>query len=785
MATYIPNVQDVLPDVKMFTPDFSFIDKMMQRKSSQYLEGWNQLNNQYNLINRDVTNPMNLTTRDEFLKSAKSNLKDLSAMDLSDPTNVNSAASVFKPFYNNQMVLGDQAITSFWNDQIRTGESYRLKDGGKEFSVDNLKYIQKQMNDFKNDDPSSVGQYTANKRYYTPYYDYDSEIKEAIKNFKPTHKKVETVKGLYTVTDEDQSWTKLELSQYLNSVLSGKAKQQMRIEGDVRLGTNPEFLTQTYMTTEASKIPDITKLIDKYDIEIKTEKDPNKLAILQQNRAYYDSQRSEISNNIKSIKSGDLSFLKKNSESLAYSAYSTAIIDKYAEGSAHADYSHTIDADQVGMMYARQDFDWKKMLHEEANSWQRLYYTEDKADKRAAATARAAGSTDFLPLVPTGPRTVTPIDISPEGMNNTLNELQVGQHNKFLDLVNNIATSELAKNKYGITSSTEIRGAKGQNLIKEYMRLYPNDPKVLNYLDAGHDTYNQKLLIWKDKKAADAQVMNAVGGKKNFAILQKYEQVLAATKGNEKLAIQATGVDPNRIQSLLGMANGVRTTYYNDKHRKIAASQPGVEFNTEDKRYKITKGYLNSGINGEDIAGIGMYPQMANSNMFDLSVRLKPGSATYKIFTAGTNAEKSTEINRLKSIYNMEETPIFDNTQMAIVLPKKGSAIPGLAQIDPLYGVPNNNRRGLEAITNVNLNPSEQTLAARFSMKDQSQVTRNVEIYGLKNNDNSMDYYYKINGVKQEQSYANARDAHAAAEQLIRSNTSATINAALNSAIKF
>lgn len=783
MATYIENVQDVLPDIKMFTPDFGFIDKMMQRKSAQYEEGWNQLNNQYKLINRDVTNPMNATSRDEFLKSAKTNLKDLSAMDLSDPTNVNSAASVFKPFYNNKLVLGDQSMTSFWNDQLSIGESLRLKNGGKEFSVDNLKYIQKQMNDFKKDDPSTVGEYMANKRYYTPYYDYDAEIKEALKNFKPTHTKIESVKGLYKVTEENQSWTALELSRYLNGTLSEKAKQQMRIEGDVRLGTNQDFLIQTYMTTEGAKIPDLTKLIDKYDVELKTEKNPNKLMLLQQSRNYYDSQRAEITNNVKSIKGGDMSFLKRNSEALAFASYSSAIVDKYAEGNAHTDYSRLIGADEVGMMYARQDFDWKKMLHGEEFDWKKMEYEQHRSDLRT----RADLTKGQLSLLPTGPRTVTPIDISPEGMNEKLDELRTTQHNKFIDLVNVIATSELAKNKYHITTASEIQGQNGQNLIKEYMQLYAKDPTVIDYINSGHAAYNQKLLIWKDQKQADAEVMNAVGGKKNYAILKKYEQVLAATKGNQKLAIQSTGVDPNLITKLTGIAKTKRDQYYNEKHRKIAVSQPGQEFNTADDRFKELAGALNRGVPQADIIGIGVYPTMANSNLMDLSIRLVPDSKEAKIFTEGDDSAKQAELDRLKSIYNLQETPTYDAIQQAIVLPKMGSSIPGLsARMDPLYGVPENDRAILSSITNVNLDGSEKTPAVRLTMQDQSKVNRNVEIYGIqKGSDKGMNYFYKINGVQRQQVYANARDARAAAEQLLLNNTSATIDAALHNELNY
>lgn len=77
MATYLPNVTDVLPDPSLYTPNFSYIDTMLKRRQAMYEQGFAQVNNAYGFVNRNATNPYSLKVRDEFLGQARNNLKNL------------------------------------------------------------------------------------------------------------------------------------------------------------------------------------------------------------------------------------------------------------------------------------------------------------------------------------------------------------------------------------------------------------------------------------------------------------------------------------------------------------------------------------------------------------------------------------------------------------------------------------------------------------------------------------------------------------------------------------
>jgi hypothetical protein len=354
MATYLPNVTDVIPEPALFTPNFSFLDTMLRRRQGLYEQGFAQVNSAYNFVNRNVTNPYSAQTRDRFLKQAHENLKNLSSLDLSQQQNVQSAASVFEPFVKNKPVLMDMAFTAHMDQQENIAETFRLKDGGKEFSEDNIAYLRQQRAAFANDDISSVGNYYANRRSFTPYYDYNKEIKDAMKDFKPSTYKVDHINGLYKITKDDKSWREAEVSEYLNGVLSDKAKQQMRIESQVRLNNSPETLSVAYKQVAEQQLEMNKYNMDVIDKQLITTKDPKAVAALKTRKQSLEDSNREIDTNIQNISKGDLSYIKNNSEKLSTSIYFNGKLSGLVKAYAHEDITTSIDADQVGLALMRE-----------------------------------------------------------------------------------------------------------------------------------------------------------------------------------------------------------------------------------------------------------------------------------------------------------------------------------------------------------------------------------------------------------------------------------------------
>lgn len=355
MATYLPNITDVIPEPALFTPNFSFIDTMLRRRQGLYEQGFAQVNNAYNFVNRNVSHAYSSKVRDEFLKQANQNLKNLSSLDLSQQQNVKAAASVFEPFVKNRLVLGDMAFTAHLDQQANIAESFRLKDGGKEFSEFNLAYINQQRQAFANDDISTVGQYYANRRSYTPYYDYYKEVQEKMKDFKPSTYKVDHIDGYYKITKDDKSWREAEVAEYLNGVLSDKAKQQMRIEAQVTFGANPENLSLAYKQVAEQQLEMNNYNANLIDKQLATTVDKNAVQLLKDKKQRLEDDNRDINTNLENIAKGDFSFVKNNSERLSSSIYFNSKLSNFVKSFARDEVSISIGADQVGLAIMREN----------------------------------------------------------------------------------------------------------------------------------------------------------------------------------------------------------------------------------------------------------------------------------------------------------------------------------------------------------------------------------------------------------------------------------------------
>jgi hypothetical protein len=665
MATFIENVQDVFPESKMFTPDFSFIDTMLKRKESQYEQGFAKLNNQYSLINREVTHASNAAVRDQFLNNAKVNLKNLSSMDLSDQQNVNAAVNVFKPFYSNTNVIGDQALTAHWNQQLAIGNAARLKDGGKEFSQDNINYILQQKKAFADDDPSSVANYASSKRYYTPYYDWNKEVKEAMKDFKPTHTSLQFADGMYIKTVDNQSWNKLEISQYLNSVLSDKAKEQMRIEGAVRLGNDPKFLVKTYLETEAADLPEITKLIDKANADLKTEKDPTKIAELKRNLEYYDDQRAEITNNLKSLKGGDMSFLKKNAEAISFKSYYNAQISKLANGYSHEDIKQELKGNDVAMMYARFNHDYAI-----AN------YTSDLTEGREIRKEQREKANKFGPLFP----------VEIKGENKDSDFATLNAELKQSEIEAGIATQNLKQHIFNVSPKGKFASIQSitPEILADYTIKNPTERLVQSYNEASFGVTQNKNWMDAHKKGAESYVSQQISSKfgdKAYAILQK------ATNDLNKLSTQRLppGVSPLSIvagnygisaQTLSNMRSeaAVALKYYNDtKHQYSTVNRTGFGLLATDPRYEKTEAYLTGSLGIKKPSGINFFTKPEGTD-----IRYTIGDETMlkdeNLVTA--------EVNRLKLQLGTDNIEYSPETK-TIVIKNRSKDLVNYLGLDP------------------------------------------------------------------------------------------------------
>jgi len=130
MATYLN--ADYFPEQKLFVPDFDLIAKGLQVRQARYDQGFSRVKSLYNsVLNSKATNPEDVEKQAQYLKDIENNLKDLPNVDLSLPQNVNSASSIFEPFFDDKELQHDIGVTKLSGQQLSLGQSFLQSDDVK------------------------------------------------------------------------------------------------------------------------------------------------------------------------------------------------------------------------------------------------------------------------------------------------------------------------------------------------------------------------------------------------------------------------------------------------------------------------------------------------------------------------------------------------------------------------------------------------------------------------------------------------------------------------------
>ena len=380
MATFIPNVTDSFPEPALYRPDFGFMDKMLSRRQQMYERGFSEVAGKYGELTRELSNPKNVQQRDQFLKESMNNLKNLSSMDLSQQQNVEAASSVFAPFWKNTHVLGDMMLTKFYNQQENIAESFRLKDGGKEYSDNNINIVRMQRQAFAKDDPMNYAQYYQNKEYFKPYVDVKNFFSEKMKDFKPDDISSMRMKGLYFYKEEDASVRPEAVKRYLQGVMTDKVKEQIRINAVVKYGNNPQALISDYANTASSSVKQLNGELDKVNSYLKVEKDPTIKEQLTAYKTDLENSKNVYSNHLDRIKSGDTSFMAGKTNELAYDITYNEEVNSFANAQARKVYKMEITANSAAVAVwkdaqddrranARMAFDFKMKQLEAAGKF--------------------------------------------------------------------------------------------------------------------------------------------------------------------------------------------------------------------------------------------------------------------------------------------------------------------------------------------------------------------------------------------------------------------------------
>jgi len=118
MATYIPGSKSYMPEFKPFTPDYKFLSSVLDIKTDRYNTNYQQLNDLYSkIVYAPLSREDTQTMRDQYTAGLADKLQKISGMDLSLIQNVDAAKAVFKPFFEEDIIVGDMVRTRAYQNE--------------------------------------------------------------------------------------------------------------------------------------------------------------------------------------------------------------------------------------------------------------------------------------------------------------------------------------------------------------------------------------------------------------------------------------------------------------------------------------------------------------------------------------------------------------------------------------------------------------------------------------------------------------------------------------------
>jgi len=154
MAIYVPNVKEYLPKVEPFSPDYTFLSDVLDKRTDKYERNFKALNNAYSrIVYSDLGREDTQQARQQFVDNLQPTIEKISGLDLSLAQNVNAANAVFQPFYDNDLIIRDMVQTKNINEIVRTANNLRTspnEETRKRYYDQGLQFAQMQYQDFLN-----------------------------------------------------------------------------------------------------------------------------------------------------------------------------------------------------------------------------------------------------------------------------------------------------------------------------------------------------------------------------------------------------------------------------------------------------------------------------------------------------------------------------------------------------------------------------------------------------------------------------------------------------------
>lgn len=184
MATYVPGTTTYMPRLQPFTPDYKFLSDIVDVKTNRYETNYKALNDIYGkVLHADLSRADTQEKRNQYTQDLGPKLEQVSGMDLSMVQNVDAARALFKPFYEDELIISDMVRTAKYRKQMGIAEQLKNSDNDEErqkYHQDGVQRLNYEMEDFINADPETALGMPMPK--YVPHADIFEMSKEILQN---------------------------------------------------------------------------------------------------------------------------------------------------------------------------------------------------------------------------------------------------------------------------------------------------------------------------------------------------------------------------------------------------------------------------------------------------------------------------------------------------------------------------------------------------------------------------------------------------------------------------
>lgn len=447
----------------------------VQARSAYWLEGARQIKSAYEqAANLQLAHKSSKDKLQNFMLAADEQIKKASRTDLSVAQNVQAGMDIFKPLYQDRSLMLDDQTTTFYREQMQIANNAKTQDGGKNYSSYNEGYMMEKYQEFVSDeDENNWEKHYNEKRGYTPYYDYRTEFDDILKNCKPDSVEGNTVDGLYFINQKEKVLSSTKLNGCLQSGLSDRAKNQLRIEGYMTYGKNYEAVGQSYLDYSGREIEVYGKkkaaiqgqlqgLRDRERAGKLTEEEKVALQGLQQSLQGVESYLADQLKTREVVASGNYKYIKDNYEQLAGSLYLNDKLGQYANYHSFSDVSRKMEENNAAMLQYKAQVEATQMgikfqqdqLMEQQRQAGRVQLADINAQNALALESMKASGRLPGALGMTGAGAMYP-DLT------------------ITDMENVVGNSEKEVNdRYN--QAVQSKGAADQYLYEEFRNIFPN-----------------------------------------------------------------------------------------------------------------------------------------------------------------------------------------------------------------------------------------------------------------------------------------------------------------------